>query len=83
MLTVLVIIARSSAIGLVLEALFGNGVIPAFGKRITAQNAPYSQNKADKKATFHKCLKGIGRTGWCKPAAGRFYGRYKFSIKLY
>ena len=65
------------------EASFGHGVIASPTERIAAQNTPHGENETHEEATFLKCLKGIGRAGWCEPAAGRFQRRYKFSVKGY
>ena len=40
--------------------LFGNGVVSSRTERIAAENAPYRQPEAHKKASFLKCLDGIG-----------------------
>ena len=76
-------VSHYSACGLISEALFGYGIVPTLREGIAAQDAPYRQNKSDKKATFLKCLEGIGGAGWCKPAAGRFYGGDKFPVEIY
>lgn len=42
------------------ESLFGHWVITSSTKGVATQNAPDHQYKACKKATFLKCLNGIG-----------------------
>jgi len=49
----------------------GNGVVTSAAKGIASENAPHTESKTDKKATFCKCLNGIGGTGRCKPATSR------------
>ena len=63
------------------KSLFGNGIVPALGEGITAQNAPNGQNQSDEKTPFLKCFDRIGRAGWRKPAARRFQGRDILSVK--
>ena len=55
------------------EAVLGTGIVPAAREWVTAQNAPNGENESGEKAAFCKRLKGVGRAGRCKPAAGLFY----------
>ena len=43
-----------------LAFLLGNGIVSCTAKRIAAKDAPYRKSKSDEKATFFKCLEGIG-----------------------
>ena len=74
-----------SPIPLVFRNLFGwDGVISACAKRITAKDSPNRKPETHEKATFGKCLKGIGRACRREPTAGiSFQGRKKFLIKPY
>lgn len=55
-----------------LAFFLGYGVISRTAEGVTAEYPPYRQCKPNEKATFLKCLEGIGRTGRCKPATSRF-----------
>ena len=52
--------------------MLGDGVVARPAKGVTAQKAPHRQEKPYKKATFLKCLNGIGGAGRREPATGRF-----------
>ena len=59
-----------------------NGVISAGKKGVTSENPFYRKPEAHKKATFLKCLKGIGRACRGKPACRiSFERRQNFSVK--
>ena len=60
-----------------------HGIVATLAKRVASKNAPNGKDKPHKKATFFKCLNGIGRAGWSKPAAGRFYGRDESLVAAY
>ena len=61
-----------------------NGVIPSRKERIAAKYTPYRQKKSHKKASFHKRLCGVGRTGRCKPTSRTPFKRgQKFLIQPY
>ena len=47
----------------------GDGIKATRAEGMTAQYAPHGKTEADKKATFDKCLKGIGGTGRVKPTS--------------
>ena len=74
-----------SPIPLIFRNLLGrNGIIPACTKRVAAKDSPNRKTETHEKATFGKCLKGIGRACRREPTAGiSFQGRKKFLIKPY
>ena len=59
-----------------------NRVVATPRKRITAQNAPNGQSKADNEAPLLKSFNGIGRTGRAESATGWFERRNEFLIKF-
>ena len=66
-LSLFVIVLFFGSAVLIISPVFGDlfiwhRVISARAKRIAAEYAPYCKTKAHKKATFLKCLYGIGRT---------------------
>ena len=52
------------------ESRQGYGIISAGAERVTAKNSRYRQIHTDEKASFLKCLKGIGRACRREPTAG-------------
>jgi len=62
---------------------FRNRVVATLGKRITAQNTPNGQDKANDEAPLLKSFNGIGRTGRSESATGRFERRNELLIKFY
>ena len=66
------------------QTLGRNGVEAPRTKRIATQNAPHRQTESHKKATFLKCLQGIGRACRREPTTGiSFQWGKKFLIKPY
>ena len=67
---------------LIFRLFFGNGVVSALAKRVTAQNSPNTQRRSYNYPSFLYRLNCVGGAGGGKAATGNFARRYIFPIKF-